>query len=60
MSLTIENTDMSDGGRYCCVVEIPGAFYFGDYLLEVKQGKFLCLFLASELSPLSCNYTLGN
>ncbi|XP_052051935.1 LOW QUALITY PROTEIN: T-cell immunoglobulin and mucin domain-containing protein 2-like [Apodemus sylvaticus] len=37
VSLTIETTDMSDGGHYCCIVEIPGAFQFGDYLLEVKQ-----------------------
>ncbi|XP_029402100.1 T-cell immunoglobulin and mucin domain-containing protein 2-like isoform X2 [Mus pahari] len=36
VSLTIENTVVSDGGPYCCVVEIPGAFYFVDYLLEVK------------------------
>lgn len=36
VSLTIENTVVRDGGPYCCVVEIPGAFYFVDYLLEVK------------------------
>uniref|UniRef100_A0A8C6MNK8 T cell immunoglobulin and mucin domain containing 2 n=1 Tax=Mus spicilegus TaxID=10103 RepID=A0A8C6MNK8_MUSSI len=36
VSLTIENTVVGDGGPYCCVVEIPGAFHFVDYLLEVK------------------------
>nr|AAH28829.1 T-cell immunoglobulin and mucin domain containing 2 [Mus musculus] len=36
VSLTIENTVVGDGGPYCCVVEIPGAFHFVDYMLEVK------------------------
>ncbi|EDM04182.1 rCG33194 [Rattus norvegicus] len=36
VSLTIENTVVSDSGPYCCIAEIPGAFYFVDYLLEVK------------------------
>jgi len=40
VSLTIENTVVSDSGPYCCIAEIPGAFYFVDYLLEVKAGKF--------------------
>ncbi|XP_031207666.1 T-cell immunoglobulin and mucin domain-containing protein 2-like isoform X2 [Mastomys coucha] len=38
VSLTIENTVASDAGPYCCVVEIPGAFYYVDYSLEVKPG----------------------
>ena len=47
MSLTIENTVVGDGGPYCCVVEIPGAFHFVDYMLEVKPGRF-SLFISGK------------
>lgn len=57
VSLTIENATESDSGLFCCKLQIKRRSYVQRLTisLKVQPGKpalFLCLFLASERSPL--------
>lgn len=59
-SLTIEDAYESDSGLFCCRVEMKGwdGVQTLTTSLQVRPGKrafFLCLFLASEPSPLLAN-----